>query len=181
MDNIKVLIVEDEIIVARHIEDTLLSLGYSVSGMVSSGEEAIKLCGETPRPDVVLMDIMLEGDVDGIDAAQKIRKNYNIPIIFLTAFSNEKTLHRAKTAKPYGYILKPFQETDFFTSIEIAIHKHRIERQLVEETENALAAIIGSSEVFLEEGAAKHDNETLRRIEAIRHAAMIIKDTIEEL
>lgn len=181
MENVKVLIVEDEIIVARHIEDTLLSLGYSVAGMVSSGEEAIKLCGEAPRPDVVLMDIMLEGDVDGIDAARKIRKDYSIPIIFLTAFSNEKTLHRAKTAKPYGYILKPFQETDFFTSIEIAIHKHRIERKLVEETENALAAIIGSSEVFLEEGAAKHDNETLRRIEAIRHAAMIIKDTIEEL
>ena len=77
--------------------------------------------------------------------------------------------------------MKPFQETDFFTSIEIAIHKHRIERKLVEETENALAAIIGSSEVFLEEGVAKHDGETLRRIEAIRHAAMIIKDTIEEL
>jgi CheY-like chemotaxis protein len=181
MENIKVLIVEDEIIVARHIEDTLLSLGYAVTGIVSSGEEAIKLCGETPRPDVVLMDIMLEGDVDGIDAARKIRKDYSIPIIFLTAFSNEKTLHRAKIAKPYGYILKPFQETDFFTSIEIAIHKHRIERKLVEETENAIAAIIGSSEVFLEEGAGKHDNETLRRIEAIRHAAMIIKDTIEEL
>ncbi|MCA9810940.1 MAG: response regulator [Candidatus Dadabacteria bacterium] len=181
MEDIKVLIVEDEIIVARHIEDTLLSLGYAVTGIVSSGEEAIRLSGESPRPDVVLMDIMLEGEIDGIDAAERIRRNYSIPIIFLTAFSNEKTLHRAKTAKPYGYILKPFQETDFFTSIEIAIHKHRIERKLVAETENALAAIIGSAEVFLEEGADKHDSETLRRIEAIRHAAMIIKDTIEEL
>lgn len=180
MDKIKVLIVEDEIIVAKHIEDTLLSLGYYVTGIASSGDDAVEHAGIF-RPDVALMDIMLGGEIDGITAAEMIRKRYSIPIIFLTAYSNEKTIHRAKTAKPYGYILKPFQETDLFTSIEIALHKHGIERRLVEETENALAAIIGSAEVFLEDGASKHNAETLRRIESIRNAALIIKETIEEL
>ncbi len=180
MDKIKILIVEDEIIVAKHIEDSLLSLGYSVTGISSSGEEAVEHAGHF-RPDVVLMDIMLGGGTDGISAAELIRKRYNIPIIFLTAYSNENTIHRAKTVKPYGYILKPFEETDLFTSIEIALHKHRIERKLVEETENALAAIIGSTEVFLEDGTSKYNVETLRRIESIRNAALIIKETIEEL
>jgi AmiR/NasT family two-component response regulator len=180
MDKIKVLVVEDEIIVAKHIEDSLTSLGYSVPGLASSGGDAVELA-RVFRPDVVMMDIMLEGEIDGIRAAEIIRKRYNIPIIFLTAYSNEKTIHRAKTVKPYGYILKPFEETDLFTSIEIAIHKHKIERKLVEETENALAAIIGSAEVFLEDGTSKHNAETLRRIESIRNAALIIKETIEEL
>ncbi|HET7290708.1 MAG TPA: response regulator [Thermodesulfobacteriota bacterium] len=180
MDKIKVMIVEDEIIVAKHIEDSLQSLGYSVTGIVSSGEDAVELAAGS-HPDIALMDIMLEGETDGISAAEIIRKRYNIPVIFLTAYSNEKTIHRAKTAKPYGYILKPFEETDLFTSIEIALHKHRIERRLVEETENALAAIIGGTEVFLEDGTSKHNPETLRRIESIRNAALIIKETIEEL
>ncbi len=180
MYEVKVLIVEDEIIVAKHIENALISLGYSVAGIVSSGEYAVKNSEEL-RPDIVLMDIMLEGEIDGIEAAQEIRKRNSIPTIFLTAYSNEKVLNRAKTAKPYGYILKPFQETDLFTSIEIALHKHRIERKPVEETENSLAAIIGSAELFLEEDHSRLDAETLRRIEAIRNAALIIKETIKEL
>jgi CheY-like chemotaxis protein len=180
MDKIKVMIVEDEIIVAKHIEDSLQSLGYYVTGIVSSGEDAVEHAAGF-HPDIALMDIMLGGETDGISAAAMIRKRHNIPVIFLTAYSNEKTIQRAKTAKPYGYILKPFEETDLFTSIEIALHKHRIERRLVEETENALAAIIGSTEVFLEDGASKYNPETLRRIESIRNAALIIKETIEEL
>ncbi|HKQ31974.1 MAG TPA: response regulator [Thermodesulfobacteriota bacterium] len=180
MDKIKVMIVEDEIIVAKHIEDSLQNLGYLVTGIVSSGEDAVEHAAEF-HPDIALMDIMLGGETDGISAAEMIRKRHSIPVIFLTAYSNEKTIQRAKTAKPYGYILKPFEETDLFTSIEIALHKHRIERKLVEETENALAAIIGSTEVFLEDGTSKHNPETLRRIESIRNAALIIKETIEEL
>lgn len=180
MSQVKVLIAEDEIIVAKHIEDGLMSLGYTVSDIVSSGVDAVESANKL-RPDIVLMDIMLEGEMDGIQAAQLIRQQSSIPTIFLTAYSNENILDRAKTAKPYGYILKPFQETDLFTSIEIALHKHRVERKLVKETENALAAIIGSTEVFLEEGNSKLDAETLRRIEAIRNAALIIKETIEEL
>jgi two-component system, response regulator PdtaR len=180
MAEIKVLIVEDEVIVAKDIGDTLLSLGYSVTGTAASREEAVELT-ESTAPDIVLMDIMLEGELDGTEASEIIRSRFNIPVIFLTAYSNEKTLQRAKTTNPYGYILKPFQETDLYTTIEIAIHKHRTQRKLIQETENALAAIIGSTEVFLEEGSPKDDTEVLRRIDSIRNAALIIKDTIEKL
>ena len=180
MKNIKILIVEDELIIAKDIEATLSDLGYSVSGIVSCGEDAVSHV-EAHKPDIVIMDIMLEGELDGIAAAEKIHKQFSIPVIFLTAYSNEKTLDRAKTAKPYGYILKPFQETDLYTSIEIAIYKHRIERKLVEETENALAAIIGSTEVLLEDCSHQHDKEIFRRIESIRNAALVIKETIEKL
>jgi len=180
MDKIKILIVEDEIIVAKDIENTLVTLGYSVSGIVSSGDDALKHL-ESHRPDIVIMDIMLEGDLDGITAANNIRQQFNVPVIFLTAYSNEKTLDRAKIAKPYGFILKPFRETDLYTSIEIAFYKHKIERKLIEETENALAAIIGSTEVFLEDGIPKYDSKTLRRIESIRNAALVIKETLEKL
>jgi len=180
MAEIKVLIVEDEVIVAKDIGDTLLSLGYSITGTAASGEEAVELT-ESTAPDIVLMDIMLEGELDGTEASEIIRLRFNIPVIFLTAYSNEKTLQRAKTTNPYGYILKPFQETDLYTTIEIAIYKHRTQRKLIEETENALAAIIGSTEVFLEEGSPKDDAEVLRRIDSIRNAALIIKDTIEKL
>lgn len=177
---IKVLVVEDEIIVAKDIEETLQNLGYSVTGIARSAEEAIEL-SERTEPEIVLMDIMLEGKMDGTEAAKVIRARFNIPVIFLTAYSNEKTLKRAKTTNPYGYILKPFQETDLYTTIEIALHKHRTQRKLIEETENALAAIIGSTELFLEEGAPGDDAEVLRRIDSIHNAALIIKDTIDKM
>ena len=180
MEKINILIVEDEIIVAKDIEDTLTNRGYSVSAILSSGEAALEHA-QGHRPDLVIMDIKLDGGIDGITAAQQIREQLNIPVIFLTAYSNEKTLDRAKTAKPYGYILKPFQETDLYTSIEIAYYKHKIERKLIEETENALAAIIGSTEVLLEDGNPKYDEEIFRRIESIRNAALVIKETIEKL
>jgi len=180
MEEIKVLIVEDEVIVAKDIGDTLLSLGYAVTGTATSAEGAIEL-SESTEPDIVLMDIMLEGELDGTEAAEVIRSRFNIPVIFLTAYSNAKTLQRAKTTNPYGYILKPYQETDLYTTIEIALHKHRTQRKLIEETENALAAIIGSTEVFLEEGSPGDDTEVLRRMDYIRNAALIIKDTIEKL
>lgn len=180
MQKIDILVVEDEVIVANDIEATLTNLGYCVLGTVSSGEEAIRFA-VSHRPDLIIMDIMLEGDLDGITAAKKIRQKFSIPVIFLTAYSNKKTLERAKTAKPYGYILKPFQETDFYTSIEIAFYKHKMERKLIEETEHALAVIIGSSEVLLEDGTSKHDLEILRRIQSIRNAALVIQETIEKL
>ena len=180
MEEIKVLIVEDEVIVAKDIGDTLLSLGYAIAGTAASAEEAIEL-SESTEPDIVLMDIMLEGELDGTEAAEIIRSRFNIPVIFLTAYSNEETLQRAKATNPYGYMLKPYQETDLYTTIEIALHKHRTQRKLIEETENALAAIIGSTEVFLEEGSPGDDAEVLRRIDSIHNAALIIKGTIEKL
>lgn len=180
VDNTKILIVEDEVVVAKDIEETLVNLGYTVTGSASSAAQAVKMA-ESGSPDIVLMDIMLDGDFDGTEAAEIIRTRFNIPVIFLTAYSDEKTLEKAKATNPYGYILKPFQETDLYTTIEITIHKHRTQRKLIEETENALAAIIGGTEVFLEEGAPGDDTEVLRRIDSIRNAALIIKDTIEKL
>ncbi len=179
MPDIKILIVENEIIVAKDIKDSLQNLDYGVSGIVSSAVDALEYC-EDNRPDLVIMDIMLEGEPDGISAAKDIRRIYNIPVVFLTAYSDHNTLERAKTAKPSGYILKPFQETDLSINIEIALYKHRIERELIAETENALAAIIGCTEVLIEDGKSEHSDETLRRVETIKNAASIIKETIEK-
>ncbi|HID43340.1 MAG TPA: PAS domain S-box protein [Archaeoglobaceae archaeon] len=131
MDGTKVLIVEDENIVAMDIKYTLKNLGYTVSGIASSGEEAIKLVEET-SPDIVLMDIMLRGEMDGIQAAEIIRSRHYIPVIYLTAYSDSRTLQRAKVTEPFGYILKPFEEKELKTSIEIALYKHKMERKLKE-------------------------------------------------
>jgi PAS domain S-box-containing protein len=136
----KILIVEDENIVAKDIQNTLKSLGYLVAGLAASGEDAIQQTAAT-RPDLVLMDIMLRGYQDGVDAAQKISALYNIPVIYLTAFTDEKTLQRAKITEPYGYVLKPFEERELHIAIEIALYKHRMAKKL-QEREQWLAKIL---------------------------------------
>jgi len=136
----KILIVEDENIVAKDIQNTLKSLGYTVTGVVSSGAEAIDKAAET-QPDLVLMDIMLRGYQDGVEAAQQILTQHNIPVVYLTAYTDDKTLQRAKITEPYGYILKPFEERELHISIEMAIHKHRMAKKL-QEREQWLAKIL---------------------------------------
>ncbi len=131
MANTQILIVEDEGIVAKDIENTLKKLGYAVPAIAFSGEEAIKKAAET-LPDLVLMDIVLEGDMDGVEAAEQIRDRFDIPVVYLTAYANDKTLQRAKVTGPYGYILKPFEERELHTGIEIALYKHEMERKLKE-------------------------------------------------
>ena len=131
MEETKVLVVEDENIIALNIKSKLKKLGYSVPSIASSGEEAIKKADIT-FPDLILMDIMLKGDMDGVEAAEQIRDKFDIPIIYLTAFSDDKILERAKLTEPYGYILKPFKENDLRTSIEIALHKHSMEKKMKE-------------------------------------------------
>jgi len=180
MANSRILVVEDEKIVAIDIKNMLKSLGYNVPAIVSSGSEAMKKIEET-KPDLVLMDIKLNEDMDGVEAADKIRSRFQIPVVYLTAYADEDTIQRAKTTSPYGYILKPFEEKELSTIIEIALHKSNIERELREETENALATIIGGAELILDEGPQRHDQQTLRRVELIRKAALIIKETIEKL
>jgi PAS domain S-box-containing protein len=130
----KILIVEDQRIIAKDIELSLLSLGYKVAANVSSGEEAIKKAKAT-QPDLVLMDIVLKGEMSGIEAAQKIRESSDIPIIYLTAHADEDTLKRAKLTQPYGYILKPFRVEQLRTAIEMSLYKHMIERRLKESEE----------------------------------------------
>lgn len=120
--NEKILIVEDEGIVSLHIKRTLEGLGYAVSGIACSAEDAIMKAMED-RPDLILMDIVLQGIVDGIDAAEKIRALFNIPVIYLTAHADESTLQRAKMSGPSGYIVKPFKERDLHIAVEFALCK----------------------------------------------------------
>ncbi|WP_052418801.1 response regulator [Methanolacinia paynteri] len=126
MAAIKVLIAEDEIVLAMGIEKSLKSFGYEVVGKVTRGENAIMMAIDK-KPDIILMDIHLEGKVDGIEAAKEIHKKLNIPIIFLTAFSDEETFKKAIEAAPYGYLGKPFRPDDMRTTIEIAISRYRAE------------------------------------------------------
>jgi len=125
----RILIVEDEGIIARDIRQHLVELGYDVVGNTPTGEEAITLAGEL-KPDLILMDIHLAGPLDGIEAAQAIRKQFGTPIVFLTAFAGAETLDRAKLTEPFGYIIKPFDERYLHTVIEMALYKHQAERNL---------------------------------------------------
>lgn len=138
----RLLIVENEGIVALNIQRRLEGLGYRIVATVSSGEEAIDIAGET-TPDLVLMDIKLEGNIDGIEAAIQIRNRFQIPIVYLTAYTNDETLNRAKLTEPYGYILKPFEARDLGTTIEIALYKYQMEQQL-REREQWLATTLKS-------------------------------------
>ncbi len=124
----RILIVEDEHIVAMGIKKMLKSLGYTVTGVASSGEDAISKT-ESTFPDVVLMDIMLKGDMDGVEAAREIRERLDVPIVYLTAYSDNNILERAKITEPFGYIIKPFDEKDLYSSIEIALHRQRKEKE----------------------------------------------------
>jgi CheY-like chemotaxis protein len=133
MTKAKVLVVEDQNIVALNIRNKLKNLGYIVPGTAATGEEAIKKA-ELTNADLVLMDIMLKGEMDGIEAARAIKEKLGIPILYLTAYTDDETLERAKTTEPAGYISKPFKEEDLHSNIEMALHKHRAEKK---ENENA--------------------------------------------
>lgn len=130
MKSQRVLLVEDESIVAMDMERRLRGLGYAVVGRVLTGQDAIEKA-EQEVPDVVLMDIHLKGEMDGIEAAEHIQRTRQIPIIYITAYSDQATLERAKETEPYGYILKPFQEREIHSVIEMALYKHRAEQELV--------------------------------------------------
>lgn len=127
----RIMIVEDEAIVAMEIENRLRDLGYGVCAMAVSGEAALQKASET-HPDLILMDIRLKGAMDGVEAASQIRTYLDIPIIYLTAHSDEHTLQRVKVSEPFGYILKPFEERELHTTIEMALYRYRLEKRLRE-------------------------------------------------
>jgi len=126
-----ILIVEDEVIVARSIENMLLNFGYTVTGILTTGEEAVQMVCDSP-PDLIIMDIKLQGTMDGIEAAHKINSCCNVPMIFLTALGDSSTMHRAKGTEPYGYLYKPVKRKELITSIELALYKHGMESKLRE-------------------------------------------------
>jgi PAS domain S-box-containing protein/diguanylate cyclase (GGDEF)-like protein len=139
------LVVEDERIVSMDLQRRLKSMGYEVVGSAVSGEEAIQKAGFL-HPDMVLMDIMLDGQLDGIQAAEIIRKQCNIPVIYLTAYADSSTLERAKITEPFGYILKPFEERELHGHIEIALYKHRMEKKLKDSEERYVLATMGAND-----------------------------------
>jgi PAS domain S-box-containing protein len=124
-----VMVVEDERVVARDIADTLTRLGYDVTAEVASAHECLE-CARARRPDLVLMDIHLEGDVDGIEAAQRLRDDFDIPVVFLSAYVDDQTVSRAKLTAPLGYLLKPFRKSELKSAVELGLYKHQMERKL---------------------------------------------------
>ncbi len=138
----KILVVEDERVVAADIEESLRKLGYHVVGAAASGVGAIRRAVET-EPDLVLMDIKLKGRMDGIDAAQELHERLGIPVVFLTAYADDSILARAKRSSPSGYVLKPFDDRSLRSAVEIALDRHPRERRL-RESEHRLATALGS-------------------------------------
>jgi PAS domain S-box-containing protein len=125
----RILIVEDEAIVARNLASDLGKLAYTIVATASAGEQAIQLAGET-GPDLVLMDIDLRGEMDGIEAAERIHARFDIPVVYLTAYADDRTLQRAKVTEPFGYIVKPFSLDEVHSSIQMALYKHEMETRL---------------------------------------------------
>ncbi len=128
METARIFIVEDEYIIAEDIHLSLNDMGYSVCGMASFGEEAIEKV-EKKQPDLVLMDIFLKGKMDGIETADKVRSNFNIPVVYLTAYANNDILDRAKLTGAFGYLIKPFTDKELRAAIEMAIYKHGMESE----------------------------------------------------
>ena len=159
MPKARILIVEDEVIVREDLRDSLEGLGYEVVGVAVAGREAISKTQEL-RPDLVLMDVRLKGDMDGIEAAQSIRARYTLPVVFLTAFADERTIARAAAACPYGYLTKPFNERAIRATIEVALHRYREEKrptlQLIEPT-GALEAVSESFHGLVGKSAPMRD------------------------
>lgn len=138
--NVQILVVEDENIIATDIKDCLENLGYSVPAIASTGAEAIAKATEL-SPDLILMDIRLKGDMDGIQAAEQIWGRMHIPIVYATGFSDRDTLERAKLTRPFGYILKPIEERELYAAIETALHQYRANQQ-IQEREQWLTSVL---------------------------------------
>ncbi|MCS6815044.1 MAG: ATP-binding protein [Cyanobacteria bacterium] len=138
----KILVVEDEAIVAKAITSQLRQLGYVVADTASSGVAAIAKFAET-QPDLVLMDVVLKGDMDGVETAAQIREQRDVPIVYLTAYADDNTLQRAKVTNPFGYIVKPFTSNDLRVAIEIALFRHRVAQEL-QENRDQLATLLRS-------------------------------------
>ncbi len=130
----KIILVEDEYVIAMEIQDRLEKLGYDVCATIPSGEKAVEKIKDL-QPDLVIMDIMLEGNMDGIETAEQIQNIMDIPVVYLTAYSDKETLERAKITQPFGYIIKPLEERELHSNIEIALYKHSIEQKLKENEE----------------------------------------------
>ena len=174
---INILVTEDESIVRKDIERCLGNLGYNVIASADNGEDAISLAMKH-KPDLALMDIMIKGEMSGIAAAEEIKRNMDIPVVFLTAYADESTLNEAKMAEPHGYILKPFKDVDIQTAIEMALHKHGKEREMKQETEflRSMAEHKEDSDVIFVKNRSRLvrvKNEDLLFVEALKDYVVV--------
>lgn len=142
MNRVQILVVEDNSIVGKDIQKRLTTMGYAVPNVAATGNRALEMVEES-KPDLVLMDIMLKGNLDGMETAQQMASKHNIPVVYLTAYSDDSTLEKAKATGAFGYLLKPFNETELHTTIELALFKHAMERKL-RQSEQWLTTTINS-------------------------------------
>jgi len=174
MSKIRVLVVEDEPIVAEDIANRLERMGYEVVDVVESGEAAIATAATT-TPDLALMDIVLEGEMDGIQAAEHLRKNYGIPIVYLTANADETTLQRAKATIPFGYILKPFKEKELKVTIEIAISRHQADLEVQHALQKVQALSVPQDPLQEVEASSSHSQYLVMAVHELRTPLSIVK------
>lgn len=183
----QVLVVEDDAIIALDIRQRLKNMAYGVHGHASSGKEAIKKV-EQIRPDLVLMDIRLRGEMDGIETAEQIRTRFNIPVVYLTAHSDEQTLQRAKVTEPFGYICEPFDNRELRIALEVGLYKHRLERQRVEflamlthDVKSPLTAILGGTFLLKEEGLSPTQEDVVQRLERSAQTILLLVNNYLDL
>jgi|GEM_PF-1371919 len=146
---IKILIVEDQQVVALDVQNYLEELGYGVAAIASTGKEALELAKKT-KPDLALMDIVLKGSIDGIETARRINSLHGIPSVFLTAYADREKIERAKSAHPFGYILKPFQKDELKVAVEMAYHKFKSDQKILE-SERKIKRALEEREIMLKE------------------------------
>jgi PAS domain S-box-containing protein len=173
----RVMVVDDESIITTQLEERLAALGYDVVGSASSGEEALEMARQL-KPDVILMDIVMPGKYDGIDASERIRKELDIPVIFLTAYADDKFVKKAKIVEPFGYVVKPYQEREIKAAIEVSIYKKSIERQLRDSEERYRALAESSIDpIFLldRNGRYLYGNKACANISGVKQADLVGK------
>ena len=201
MSEHKILIVEDELLIAKGLSRKLAKLGYTVVDIVSSGTKAIQRATEI-KPDLILMDIVIKGDMDGIETAAKINENLGIPVVYLTAYADDQTLDRAEITGSYGYILKPFKERELHATIKMALKKHQqqvqVEKSLLKtkvsneeksqllsmvahDIRNPLTTIQGSSEILQYYQHKLTQEKQVQHFERIQSAIDNINQMIEDI
>jgi len=147
MNSEKIMVVEDEWVVADQLCRELKDLGYTVCVTASTGDEAIRRA-EAERPDLILMDIVLKGKMDGIEAADRIKSQFNIPVLYLTAHTNSGYIERAKQTNPYGYLVKPYNQKELYATIEMALQKHRVDQEIKDYLDRLTRCYTGMMKAF---------------------------------